>query len=52
MPAEGLAFFISAISEILLFTILFSIFFLKLIKVLFFSISFFNVSIDIDFFNS
>ena len=52
MPAEGLAFLISAISDILLLTILFSIFSLKLIKVLFPSIFSFKDSIEIIFFNS
>jgi len=51
IPAEGLAFLISAIIEILLLLILFSIFSLKLIKDLFSLILSFKESIDTDFFN-
>ena len=46
MPAEGLAFLISAIIEILLLLILFSIFSLKLIKDLFSLIFFFKESYE------
>ena len=49
MPDEGLAFFISAISDILLLKILYSIFSLKLIKGLFLCISSFKVAIEIVF---
>ena len=51
-PAEGLAFLISAIIENLFSLIFFSIFSLKLIKVLFFSINSFNESIEILFLES
>ena len=51
-PAEGLAFLISAIIENLFSLIFFSIFSLKLIKVLFFSINSFNESIEIFFLES
>ena len=52
IPAEGLAFLISAIIEILLLSILFCILSLKLINDLFsFIFSFKNFS-EIDFFNS
>ena len=45
-PAEGLAFLISAIIENLFSLIFFSIFSLKLIKVLFFPINSFNESYE------
>ena len=48
-PAEGLAFLISAIIENLFSLIFFSMFSLKLIKVLFFSINSFNEPIEILF---
>ena len=49
MPAEGLAFFISAIRDILLLIMLFSIFSLKLIKFLFSLIFFLNIQLKFSF---
>ena len=51
IPAEGLAFLISAIIEVLLLFKLFSIFSLKLIKLLFLSISSFKALMSKIFFN-